>query len=225
MSKLTWDVVGERTYETGVKKCVLFPLSDAGKYDKGVAWSGITAITESPSGADSNPFYADDIKFLDIRSVEEFGGTIEAYMYPDEFNECNGVSELTKGVTIGQQKRKVFGLCYRTIIGNDTKGDDYGYKLHFVYGATVSPSENAYQSVSDSPEPNTMSWEFSTTPVSVEGFKATSHLEVTSLTADATKLAALEAILYGSEEKEPRLPLPDEILTLMKPDTEQDVAG
>lgn len=217
MSKLVWDETGKRTYETGIKNCVLFPLSDEGKYDKGVAWSGITAVTESPSGAESNPFYADDIKFLDIRSVEEFGGTIEAYMYPEEFEECNGSAELVKGVTITQQKRRSFGLCYRTVIGNDVKGDDYGYKLHFVYGATAAPSESAYQSISDSPEPNTMSWEFTTTPVSVDGFKPTAHLEISSLTADSAKLAALEAIIYGTDESEttPRLPLPDEIKTLM----------
>lgn len=220
MSKLVWDTVGERIYETGIKKCVLFPLSDAGQYDKGVAWSGITAITESPSGAESNPFYADDIKFLDIRSAEEFGGTIEAYMYPDEFMECNGAAELAPGVTVGQQKRKTFGLCYRTIIGNDLKGDDYGYKLHFVYGAVVAPSESAYSSVSDSPEPTTMSWEFTTTPVAIEGFKPSAHLEISSITADPTKLAALEEIIYGKDEGEtnPRLPLPDEIMTLMKTD-------
>lgn len=218
MSKLVWDTTGERTYETGVKKCVLFPLADTGVYGNGVAWSGITAITESPSGAESNPFYADDIKFLDIRSVEEFGGTIEAYMYPDEFEECNGAAEIAPGVVVGQQKRRPFGLCYRTIIGNDTKGDDYGYKLHFVYGAVVSPSESAYQSVSDSPEPNTMSWEFSTTPVSVniDGIKPTAHLEISSLTADPTKLKALEEIIYGKDEVEARLPLPGEIATLMK---------
>lgn len=222
MSKLNWDVVGERLYETGVKKCVLYPLSDAGSYNLGVAWSGITAITESPSGAESNPFYADDIKYLDIRSVEEFGGTIEAYMFPDEFGECNGSAEIAPGVVIGQQKRRAFGLCYRTIIGNDIKGDDYGYKLHFVYGATVAPSESAYNTVSDSPEPTTMSWEFTTTPVAVEGFKPTAHLEISSVTANPEKLAALEAILYGTEEAEPRLPLPNEIATLM---ATENVAG
>lgn len=222
MSKLNWDVVGERLYETGVKKCALFPLSDEGTYNLGVAWSGITAITESPSGAESNPFYADDIKYLDIRSIEEFGGTIEAYMYPDEFAECNGAAELAPGVTLGQQKRRAFGLCYRTIIGNDVKGDDYGYKLHFVYGATASPSESAYATVSDSPEPTTMSWEFTTTPVTVEGFRPTSHIEISSITANAEKLAALEAIIYGSDDVEPRLPLPDEIATLMKV---EEVAG
>lgn len=222
MSKLNWDVVGERQYETGIRNTVLFPLSDAGAYDLGVAWSGVTAITESPSGAESNPFYADDIKYLDIRSVEEFGGTIEAYMFPTEFNECNGFKEIAPGVVISQQSRRMFGLCYRTVIGNDLKGDDYGYKLHFVYGATAAPSESAYASISDSPEPIAMSWEFTTTPVSVAGHKATAHLEISSLTANPEKLAALEAIIYGTEDAEPRLPLPEEIATLM---TDESAAG
>ena len=215
MSKLLWDQTSERLYETGVKNCALYPLSDEGKYDKGVAWNGITTVTESPSGAESNPLYADDIKYLDLRSVEEFGGTIEAYMYPDEFAECDGSATLATGVSIGQQKRRAFGLCYRTTLGNDVKGDDYGYKLHIVYGATASPSERAYATISDSPEPITMSWEFSTTPVAVSGFKPTAHLEIDSTKANAEKLAALEAILYGTEEGEARLPLPDEIATLM----------
>lgn len=218
MSKLNWDVVGERQYETGVKKTVLYPLSDAGAYDLGVAWSGVTAITESPSGAESNPFYADDIKYLDIRSAEEFGGTIEAYMFPDEFLECNGAKEIAPGVIATQQARRTFGLCYRTIIGNDLKGDEYGYKLHFIYGATVAPSESAYATVNDSPEPITMSWEFTTIPVVMEGMKPTAHLEISSLTANPEKLAALEAILYGSDDVEPRLPLPAEIATLMADD-------
>ena len=218
MAVLEWDVTGQRNYETGVNKGVLYPLSDEGKYDLGVAWSGLTAVTESPSGAESNPLYADNIKYLDLRSAEEFGGTIEAYMFPDEFAECDGSATLATGVTVGQQKRRPFGLCYRTILGNDVKGDDYGYKLHIVYGATASPSERAYATTSDSPEPITMSWEFATTPVSVTGFKPTAHLEIDSTKANAEKLAALEAILYGTEEAEPRLPLPDEIATLMKVD-------
>lgn len=215
MSKLSWDAVGERLYETGVKMGVLYPVDDAGAYSLGVAWNGLTAVTESPSGAESNPLYADDIKYLDLRSVEEFGGTIEAYMFPDEFAECDGSATLATGVSIGQQKRKMFGLCYRTTLGNDVKGDNYGYKLHIVYGATASPSERAYATISDSPEPITMSWEFSTTPVTVTGFKPTAHLEIDSTKVDPTKLAALEAILYGSDDVEARLPLPDEIATLM----------
>ena len=216
MSKLVWDQTGERKYETGVKKGVLYPLSELGAYNKGVAWNGLTAVTESPSGAESNPLYADDIKYLDLRSVEEFGGTIEAYMYPDEFAECDGSASLADGVSIGQQKRKTFGLCYRTVLGNDILGDDYGYKLHIVYGAVVAPSERAYSTINDSPEPITMSWEFSTTPVAVDGFKPTAHLEIDSTKANPEKLAALETILYGADDTDARLPLPNEIATLMK---------
>lgn len=216
MSKLVWDSTGDRLYETGVKNGVLYPIDEVGTYSKGVAWNGLTAVTESPSGAESNPLYADDIKYLDLRSVEEFGGTIEAYMYPDEFAECDGSAELAAGVKIGQQKRKVFGLCYRTTLGNDVKGDDYGYKLHIVYGAVASPSERGYTTMNDSPEAITMSWEFTTTPVSVKGFRPTAHLEIDSTKANAEKLTALEAILYGADETEARLPLPDEIATLMK---------
>ena len=216
MSKLVWDSTGDRLYETGVKNGVLYPIDEVGTYSKGVAWNGLTAVTESPSGAESNPLYADDIEYLDLRSVEEFGGTIEAYMYPDEFAECDGSAELAAGVKIGQQKRKVFGLCYRTTLGNDVKGDDYGYKLHIVYGAVASPSERGYTTMNDSPEAITMSWEFTTTPVSAKGFRPTAHLEIDSTKANAEKLTALEAILYGADETEARLPLPDEIATLMK---------
>ena len=216
MSKLVWGSTGDRLYETGVKNGVLYPIDEVGTYSKGVAWNGLTAVTESPSGAESNPLYADDIKYLDLRSVEEFGGTIEAYMYPDEFAECDGSAELAAGVKIGQQKRKVFGLCYRTTLGNDVKGDDYGYKLHIVYGAVASPSERGYTTMNDSPEAITMSWEFTTTPVSAKGFRPTAHLEIDSTKANAEKLTALEAILYGADETEARLPLPDEIATLMK---------
>ena len=216
MSKLVWDSTGDRLYETGVKNGVLYPIDEVGTYSKGVAWNGLTAVTESPSGAESNPLYADDIKYLDLRSVEEFGGIIEAYMYPDEFAECDGSAELAAGVKICQQKRKVFGLCYRTTLGNDVKGDDYGYKLHIVYGAVASPSERGYTTMNDSPEAITMSWEFTTTPVSAKGFRPTAHLEIDSTKANAEKLAALEDILYGANETEARLPLPDEIATLMK---------
>lgn len=216
MSKLVWDSTGDRLYETGVKNGVLYPIDEVGTYSKGVAWNGLTAVTESPSGAESNPLYADDIKYLDLRSVEEFGGTIEAYMYPDEFAECDGSAELAAGVKISQQQRKVFGLCYRTTLGNDVKGDDYGYKLHIVYGAVASPSERSYTTMNDSPEAITMSWEFTTTPVSAKGFRPTAHLEIDSTKANAEKLTALEAILYGADETEARLPLPDEIATLMK---------
>lgn len=214
MSKLVWDQVGERLYETGVKKGVLYPQV-SGAYPKGVAWNGLTAVTESPSGAESNPFYADDIKYLNILSVEEFAATIEAYMYPDEFAACIGEKSIAKGVNIGQQKRQAFGFCYRTVLGNDTDADEHGYKLHIIYGALASVSERAYTTINESPEPITMSWEVSTTPVEVTGAKPTALLTITSTEVDPTKLAALEAILYGSDSEEARLPLPDEIAELM----------
>lgn len=215
MSKLVWDNVGERLYETGVKQGVLYPISDKGTYDLGVAWNGLTAVTESPSGAEATPLYADDIKYLNLMSNEEFGGTIEAYMFPDEFAECDGSASLLVGVTIGQQPRKAFGLCYRTTLGNDVASNDYGYKLHLVYGALASPSEKAYATINDSPEAITFSWEFSTTPVNVTGHKPTASLTIDSTKVDKEKLTALEAILYGSDDVEARLPLPDEIATLM----------
>lgn len=212
---LVWDATGKRLYETGVKKGVLYVQNDSGAYPKGVAWNGLTGVTESPSGAESNPIYADDMKYLNLYSAEEFGATIEAYTYPDEFAECDGSSELVEGVTVGQQKRKAFGLCYRTVLGNDVTGEDYGYKLHIIYGAMASPSEKAYATVNDSPEAITFSWEVTTTPVNVANMKPTASLTIDSTKADASKLSALEAILYGSENTDPRLPLPDEIKTLM----------
>lgn len=215
MSKLVWDKNGERLYETGVKMGVLY-VQEAGAYPVGVAWNGLTAVTESPSGAESNPLYADDTKYLELISKEEFGGTIEAYMYPDEFKVCNGEAELIEGVSIGQQSRKSFGFCYRTVLGNDTAKDKYGYKLHLVYGATASVSEKAYATVNDSPEAITFSWEFTTTPVEVTGHEPTSILTVDSTKVDAEKMAALEAKLYGSESEEATLPLPDEVLAIIK---------
>ena len=215
MSKLTWDNIGERLFETGVKQGVLYPIQSDGKYTKGVAWNGLTAVTESPSGAEATPLYADDIKYLNLLSNEEFGATIEAYTYPDEFAECDGSAELVTGVMIGQQKRKVFGLCYRTTIGNDVDGNDHGYKLHLIYGCLAAPSEKAYSTINDSPEAITFSWEVTTTPVNVEGFKPTSQITIDSTKADPTKLAALEAVLYGGTETEAKLPLPDEVATLM----------
>ena len=220
MSRLTWDNNGERLYETGVKQGVLYPIQTNGSYSKGVAWNGLTAVTESPSGAEATALYADDIKYLNLISNEEFSATIEAYTYPDEFAECDGSASLADGVTIGQQKRKTFGLCYRTSLGNDVDGNDYGYKLHLVYGCLAAPSEKAYATINDSPEAITFSWEVSTTPVSVAGFKPTSQITIDSTKADKTKLAALEDILYGKDGAEaegagPRLPLPDEIKTLM----------
>lgn len=212
---LVWDATGERMYETGVKKGVLYVQSASGTYPKGVAWNGLTAVTESPSGAEANAIYADDMKYLNLYSAEEFGATVEAYTYPDEFAECDGSAELVPGVVIGQQKRKAFGLCYRTVLGNDVLNDEYGYKLHIIYGAMASPSEKAYNTVNDSPEAITFSWEVTTTPVNVAGMKPTASLVIDSTKVDKSKLAALETILYGNETTEPRLPLPDEIKTLM----------
>ena len=214
MSKIVWDQTGERLYETGVKQGVLY-IPTAGVYSKGVAWNGLTAVTESPSGAEATALYADDIKYLNLMSNEEFGCTIEAYTYPDEFAVCDGSASLAKGVNIGQQPRKTFGLCYRTTLGNDTDGNGYGYKLHMVYGCLAAPSEKAFSTINDSPEAITFSWEVSTTPVNVAGHKPTAHLEIDSTKADPVKLAALEEILYGGAETEARLPLPDEIATLM----------
>lgn len=265
MSTLVWDESGKHLYETGIRKGVLYPLT-SGEYAPGVVWNGLTGVTESPSGAESNPMYADDIKYLDLTSAEEFGGTIEAYMYPDEFGRCDGTSAPVVGISLSQQKRSTFGLCYRTILGNDEDGEDHGYKLHFVWGAKAAPSEKSYQTVNDSPEAVTLSWEFTTTPVQVTGFKPSSHMTIDSSKSDATKLKSLEDILYGvpaiefssestykvgdyvtygvSSSKKtykckvevssagawsdtnwdevakpgPRLPLPDEIITLMTPE-------
>lgn len=196
MSKLVWDKTGERLYETGVKNGVLYIPTD-GVYSKGVAWNGLTAVTESPSGAEPTALYADDIKYLNLISTEEFGATIEAYTYPDEFAQCDGSASLATGVMIGQQDRKTFGLCYRTTIGNDTEGNDFGYKLHIIYGALASPSEKAYATINDSPEAITFSWEITTTPVNVTGAKPTASLTIDSTKVDAEKLAALEKVLYG----------------------------
>lgn len=215
MAKLVWDKTGERYYETGVKYGVLYPQADGGTYPQGVAWNGLTAVTESPSGAESNPMYADDTKYLNLLSAEEFGATIEAYTYPEEFEQCDGSASIAKGVSIGQQARRAFGLCYRTVLGNDINGNDYGYKLHLIYGAVAAPSEKAYATINDSPEAITFSWEVSTTPVNVDGYKPTASVTIDSTKTDKDKLAALEAILYGSESEEARLPLPTEIMTIM----------
>ena len=216
MSKIVWDKTGERFYETGVDHAVLYPISAAGLYNKGVPWNGITAITESPSGAEPNNLYADNIKYLVLVGAEDYGMTIEAYTYPDEWEECDGSAEIAPGVLAGQQNRKVFGLSYRTKLGNDVDGQDHGYKLHLVYGGLASPSERGYQTVNDSPEPINPSWEVTTTPVDVPGFKPTARLIITSTKVDPEKLAALEEILYGSETAEPRLPLPEEVIELLK---------
>ena len=211
MTKIVWDKTGERFYETGVSKGVLYVQSTEGAYPKGVAWNGLTAVTESPSGAEATPLYADDTKYLNLMSTEEFGATIEAYTYPDEFAQCDGSAELATGVTIGQQPRKTFGMCYRTALGNDVDGSNHGYKLHIIYGALAAPSEKGYTTINDSPEAITFSWEVSTTPVNVTGFKPTASLVIDSTKVAAEKLTALEAILYGGESTEAKLPLPDEI--------------
>ena len=213
MSRLLWDQVGEREYETGVDHGVLYP-SVNGAYTLGVAWNGLTSVSETPSGAEDSPLYADNIKYLTLKSAEEFGLTIEAYTYPDEFEECDGTATLAAGVKIGQQARKPFGLSYRTKLGNDSDGQDHGYKLHLVYGCTASPSERSYQTVNDSPEAITFSWEIATTPVTLDGYKAVSLITIDSTKVDSAKLAALEDILYGTTESQPRLPMPSEIQTL-----------
>ena len=214
MFKLNWDQTGERLYETGVDRGVVYPQV-AGAYPKGAAWNGLTAVTESPSGAEPTPLYANNYKYLELMSAEEFGGTIEAYMFPDEFAECNGLKEMATGVRVAQQTRKPFGFSYRNIIGNDTDKNAYGYKIHIVYGAMASPSEKANNTVNESPEVDPMSWEFTTTPVAIKDFEPAAHIEIDSTKVDAEKLAALEAILYGSGETDARLPLPDELLTIL----------
>ena len=216
MAKIVWDQSGQRLYETGVKMGVLYVQDASGTYPKGVAWNGLTAVNETPSGAEATPLYADDIKYLNLRSAEDFGATIEAYMYPEEFEQCDGSAELAPGVKIGQQARNAFGLCYRTVLGNDIAGNDYGYKLHIIYGATAAPSEKSYATINDSPEAITFSWEVNCTPIEVEGIKPTASLVIDSTKVDAEKLAALEAKLYGGESTEAMLPLPAEIAEMFK---------
>lgn len=213
MAALTWDEIGSRFYETGVKKGVLYPVEN-GAYPNGYAWNGVTAINENSSGAESTALYADNIKYLNLVSEEEYKATIEAYTYPDEFAECDGSAEIATGVSVRQQKRKSFGLSYVTQLGNDTDGADYGYKLHLVYGAMAAPTDRSYATINDSPEAITLSWEISTTPVEVAGHKPTSTIVIDSTKVDSTKLKALETILYGSTNQNPRLPLPSEIITL-----------
>ena len=216
MAKLVWDAIGEHKYETGVDHVALYKPNAQKKYVGGVAWNGVSSISESPSGADSNPIYADNIKYLDLRSAEEFGATIECYTYPPEFAECNGEAIVTNGVVIGQQTRKTFGLAYRSIVGNDLQGNDYAYKLHLIYGATASPSEKQYSTVNDSPEAGTFSFELTTTPVAVQGYKNTASLTIdTSLFTDKTKITALENKLFGTEQDEPELPTPAEVFDLL----------
>lgn len=235
MSRIKWDQIGERKYETGVDRGVLYVVDDDGKYGDGVGWNGLSAITESPSGAEATAVYADNQKYLNLYSAEEYGATVEAYMYPDEFEACDGSAEVAPGATIGQQDRKMFGLCYRSLIGNDVKDTNFGYKIHIIYGAKASPSEMSHNTVNESPEAGTMSWELTTTPVQVEGYKPTATFVIDSTKTKAEKLAAIEAILYGTdgvaevtdpdtgnvitpavEAVAPRLPLPAELIQLLK---------
>lgn len=215
MSKLIWDKTGERLYETGVDRGVLYPLVN-GAYPKGVAWNGLTAVNENPSGAEPTALYADNIKYLNLMSAEEYGATIEAYTYPEEFAACDGSAEIADGVTIGQQDRSHFGLSYRTLIGNDEDGTAHGYKLHLVYDCLASPSEKAYSSVNDNPDAVSLSWDISTTPVAVEGYKPTATLTIDSTKIDAAKLKKIEDLLYGTADSDAKLPLPDEIINLLK---------
>ena len=215
MSKMIWDGVGEKFFETGIEQVALYRMAD-GAYSTGVAWNGITALNLTPSGAEATSLYANNRKYLTLMSVEELGGTIEAYTYPDEWAECDGSAMAAPGVFIGQQARKPFGLAAKTLLGNDTDLTAYGYKLHLVYGGLASPSEQTNSTVNDSPEAKTLSWEFSTTPVNVTGYQSTSYMCIDSTKVDAEKLKALEAILYGDENTEPRLPMPDEVLATLK---------
>lgn len=215
MAKIVWDQIGERFYETGVKNGVLYVQDDEGKYGNGVAWNGLTAVTESPSGAEATALYADDIKYVNLMSAEEFGATIEAYTYPDEFEACDGSASLAAGVSIGQQPRKAFGLCYKTVVGNDVQGNALGFKIHLIYGAKAAPSERAFQTINDSPEAITFSWELTTTPVNVSGFQPTANLVIDSTKVEPEALAKIEAKLFGTESEEPTLLLPDEVVALM----------
>ena len=215
MAKLVWDQIGERFYETGVDHGVLYPQDNLGAYTNGVAWNGLTSVSESPSGAEPTDLYADNIKYLSIRSAETFGATVEAYTYPDEFAVLDGSAELAEGVIIGQQPRKAFGLSYRTRKGNDIQLENYGYKLHLIYGCSVSPSEKSYQTINDSPEAITFSWEMTTIPVNVTGFKPTATVILDSNVLGTAKMTAIEDVLYGTSETEPRLPLPDEVLSII----------
>lgn len=214
MATLVWDKTGTRTYETGLDRGVLYVADDKGTFGTGVAWSGLSAVTESPSGADESAIYADNIKYLSLRSTEEFGATIEAYSSPEEFDVCDGQASLADGITIGQQKRKKFCFSYRTKKGTDTD-DDAGYIIHIIYNATAAPTEKAYNTINDSPEAITMSWEISTTPVEVSGYKPTAHIEIDSTKVDTTKLSKIEAALYGDADTEPKVLLPDEVVALI----------
>ena len=216
MARLIWDEVGQRFFETGVKNGVLYVQDNDGSYKNGVVWNGLTAVTESPSGAEETPLYADDVKYLTLRSAEQFGATIEAYTYPEEFEQCDGSATIATGVTIGQQARRAFGLCYRTAVGNDIQGQEFSYKLHLLYGCTVAPSEKAYSTINDNPEAITFSWELSTVPVPVEGFSPTASLVIDASKADEGKMELLEDALFGDESNEAKLLLPNEIMEMLK---------
>ena len=216
MAKLIWDKVGERFYETGVSNCALYVYDDAAQdFGAGVAWNGITSITETPSGAEANAIYADNIKYLSLLSAEEFGASIEAYTYPEEFEECDGSAAIAPGVMVGQQARKKFCIAYKTIKGNDIQNDAYGYKLHLIYNCNAAPSERAYSTINDSPEAIAFSWEISTTPVAVTGHKPTSILTIDSAKVDAGKLASVEEALFGGDSAEAKILMPDEVLALL----------
>lgn len=215
MAKLVWDQSGERYYRTGVEKAVLYKQNASGAYPTGVAWNGITAVTEKPEGAEATDIYADNIKYLTLRSAEDYKATIEALYSPPEFDECDGSAQLVAGVKLSQQPRKPFGFSWQTKLGNDTELDSHGYIIHVIYGATVSPSEKSYQTINDSPEAMNLSWDIDTTPVNVTGFKPTAHLEIDSTTLSAGKLAAVEDALYGTATETAHLPLPDELLALI----------
>ena len=216
MARLIWDEVGQRFFETGVKNGVLYVQDNDGSYKNGVVWNGLTAVTESPSGAEETPLYADDVKYLTLRSAEQFGATIEAYTYPEEFEQCDGSATIATGVTIGQQARRAFGLCYRTALGNDIQGQEFSYKLHLLYGCTVAPSEKSYSTINDNPEAITFSWELSTVPVPVDGFSPTASLVIDASKVDEEKMALLEDALFGDESNEAKLLLPNEIMEMLK---------
>ena len=215
MARLIWDEVGQRFFETGVKNGVLYVQDNDGSYKNGVVWNGLTAVTESPSGAEETPLYADDVKYLTLRSAEQFGATIEAYTYPEEFEQCDGSAQIANGVTIGQQARRAFGLCYRTAVGNDIQGQEFSYKLHLLYGCTVAPSEKSYSTINDNPEAITFSWELSTVPVPVDGFSPTASLVIDASKVDEGKMALLENALFGDAENEATLLLPNQIMELI----------
>ena len=216
MARLIWDEVGQRFFETGVKNGVLYVQKNDGSYENGVVWNGLTAVTESPSGAEETPLYADDVKYLTLRSAEEFGATVEAYTYPEEFEQCDGSATIATGVTIGQQARRAFGLCYRTSVGNDIQGQNFSYKLHLIYGCTVAPSEKSYSTINDNPEAITFSWELSTVPVPVDGFSPTASLVIDASKVDEGKMQLLENALFGDDQNEAKLLLPNEIMELIK---------